>query len=110
MLNVIMMVETVVQILAWLVMAYVMMKQTMLDVIMMVETVVQILTWLVMAYVTMKQTILDVIMMVETVVDLLFLVSPLAFFFEKFEIMNLMATLCRMQNMLMASLPGWQII
>ena len=40
---------------------------------------------LVMASVMMKQTILDVIMMVETVVDLLFLVSPIAFFIEKFE-------------------------
>ena len=93
-----------------LVMVFVMMKQIMLNVIMMAETAVQILTWLVMASVMMKQTILDVIMMVETVVDLLFLVSPLPFFIEKFEIMNLMATFCRMQIMLMVCLPSLQIL
>ena len=58
-----------------LVMVFVMMKLILLNVIMMAETVVQILTWLVMASVMMKQTILSVTMIVETVVDLLFPVS-----------------------------------
>ena len=67
-----------------LVTVFVMTKQILLDVIMMVEIVVQILTWLVMASVMMKQTILSVTMMVGTVVDLLFPVSIL-FYLETFE-------------------------
>ena len=55
--------------------------------------------WFTMVSVTMKQILLNVFMMVETVVDLLFLVSPLAFSLK-----------CRMENMLIASVPGLQII
>ena len=52
----------------WSEMDFAMMKQMWLNVNMTVVTVVQILTWLVMPYVMMKLTILDAIMMVETVV------------------------------------------